>query len=165
MKVLIVALGQELRGDDAAGIAAARRWQARQRHRASAEDADPAQIQVVFAGLPGVALLDLLEKSDAAILVDAVQSGSPPGVIHRLTPAQIAAFQAGSESAHGWGVAETLALGEQLNLPLPQQLIIIGIEAGQVALGAPLSPAVEAALPDAVCAIQAEVDRLLVDLE
>jgi hydrogenase maturation protease len=165
MKILIVALGQELRGDDAAGIEAVRRWQARHHRHLEAEDADPTQIRVIFAGLPGVALLDLLEKSAAAILVDAVQSDSQPGTIRRFDLDQLAAFQAGSGSAHGWGVAETLALGQQLGLPLPHQLVVIGIDAGQVELGASLSPAVEAALPDAVCAIQAEVDRLLFDLE
>ncbi len=47
--------------------------------------------------------------------------------------------------------AETLGLARQLGLTLPP-IRLIGIEAGQMEIGAGLSPEVEAALP-AVCAL------------
>jgi hydrogenase maturation protease len=105
---------------------------------------------VELAELPGIGLLSLFENSAAAILVDAVRTGAPPGTLHRITKDQLAAFEAGSGSAHGWGVAETLSIGGQL-MPdaLPRRLVLIGIEAGQLVLGENLSPQVKSALPEA----------------
>jgi Ni,Fe-hydrogenase maturation factor len=50
-------------------------------------------------------------------------------------------------------VAETLELARQLGLPLPS-IHLIGIEAGQMEIGAGLSAEVEAALPDVCQAIE-----------
>jgi hydrogenase maturation protease len=66
---------------------------------------------------------------DAAILVDAVQSGAPPGTIHKLIEEDLLDFGAGTGSAHGWGAAETLSLGRQLAPEdLPEKIFIIGVE-------------------------------------
>lgn len=155
-QLTVIALGQELRGDDAAGPELLRRWQ-----QAYPETAGRPELQLEFAGLPGLALLDLLAGAQAAILLDAVQSGAAPGTLHRVTAGQLAAFQAGASSAHGWGAAETLALGAQLGQPQPDELVILGLEAAGMDLGADLSPAVAAALPQAIETLQAEVLRLL----
>lgn len=102
-----------------------------------------------LAELPGMGLLNLLEGCRFAILVDAVQSGAKAGTIHILHGKQLESFQAGATSAHGWGVAETLELGQQL-MPaaMPSKLVVIGIEAGSFSLGGSLTPEVEAALPE-----------------
>ena len=53
----------------------------------------------------------------------------------------------GSGSAHGWGVAETLALGRRLQPEkMPARVDILGIEAGDVHLGEGLSPEVAMAM-------------------
>jgi hydrogenase maturation protease len=64
-------------------------------------------------------------------------------------------FSDGSISAHGWGVAETLALGHKL-IPtsMPKKLTLIGIEAGNILMGESLSPGVELALPEAAHLIE-----------
>ncbi|MBN1666423.1 MAG: hydrogenase maturation protease [Anaerolineales bacterium] len=155
-QLTIIALGQELRGDDAAGLELLRRWQL-----AYPDTAGRPELQLEFAGLPGLGLLDLLAQAEAAILLDAVQSGAAPGTLHRVTAEQLAAFQAGAGSAHGWGAAETLALGAQLGQPQPVELVILGLEAAGMELGRGLSPAIAAALPQAVEALQVEVLRLL----
>ena len=87
--------------------------------------------------------------------MDSVRSDASPGTVHVLTGEQLAAFTGGTSSAHGWGVAETLALGQQV-MPsaIPERLILIGIEAGDISLGAPLSPEVESALPKAALLIE-----------
>jgi hydrogenase maturation protease len=141
--IKIIGLGQSLRGDDAAGLSAVRLWV--EKYTAQAQRPD---VQVALAELPGIGLLNLLEGAHFAILVDAVHSGAKPGTIHRLTESQLESFNNGSGSAHGWGVAETLSLGRQLAIGnLPEQLVVIGIEAGQLDLGEALSPEVEESLP------------------
>ena len=144
-KVTIIGIGQSFRGDDAAGLEAVRRWR-----EEFNETASRPEVQVEVCELPGLGLLDLFEGAESILLVDAVQSGARVGTIHRIGPEELIAFSADSNSAHGWGVAETLGLARQLGLSLPP-IHLIGIEAGQMQIGAGLSPEVEAALP-AVCA-------------
>ena len=142
--IKLIGIGQSLRGDDAAGLAAVRLWQ--EKYQLSESHPD---VQVELAELPGIGLISLLEGCRLAILVDAVRSGAKAGTIHILSREQLQVFQAGAASAHGWGVAETLELGQRLmSAAMPDKLVVIGIEAGDVSLGEPLSHEVEAALPE-----------------
>jgi len=147
-KITIIGIGQSFRGDDAVGLEAIRRWR-----EEFDETASRSEVQVEVCELPGLGLLDLFEGADSVLLVDAVQSGARVGTIHRIGPEELAAFSADSNSAHGWGVAETLSLAQQLGLTLPP-IHLIGIEAGQMDLGAGLSPEVEAALTAACLLIE-----------
>ena len=112
-------------------------------------------VQVELVELPGLGLLDLIQGARFVILVDAVRSHAKPGTIHVLTAEQLESFSGGTSSAHGWGVAETLALGKMLVLSsLPQKLMLIGIEAGDLTLGESLSLEVKLALPEAARMIE-----------
>jgi hydrogenase maturation protease len=146
----IIGIGQSMRGDDAAGLAAVRLWQT----QFQAKTGHP-PIQVELAELPGIGLLDLVEGSTVAIIVDALHSGSKPGMIQVLTVDQLEAFTRGAGSAHGWGIVETLALGQKL-IPsaMPQKIILLGIEAGDLSMGEGLSKDVELALPEAARMIE-----------
>ncbi len=157
MKIAVIGIGQAMKGDDAAGLEAVRHWR-----QAFRETASRPEVSVEASGLPGLNLLDLLTEVDAAILVDAVRSSAPAGTIHCLEPDQLAAFTGAAQSAHGWGVAETLALAEELKLPARSVKVrIIGIEAGQMELGAGLSRQVESAMPDICAAIEKTLQSLL----
>src|SRR5512141_1821611 len=94
MKLTVIGIGQTLRGDDAAGIEAVRRWQ--EAYPATASRTD---VTAQFSELPGLALIDMLDGYNAAVLVDAVKSSAEPGVIHRLRPEDLASFDAGAKSA------------------------------------------------------------------
>ena len=148
--IKIIGIGQSLRGDDAAGLAAVRFWQ--ERCQAKIERTN---LVVEFAELPGIGLLNLLEDTTIAILVDAVHSNAEAGTIHLLSDDQLESFSNGAGSAHGWGVAETLLLGHILiSSSMPKKLILIGIEAGNLLFGESLSPEVESALPEAAQLIE-----------
>jgi hydrogenase maturation protease len=144
-QITIIGIGQSFRGDDAVGLEAIRRWR-----EEFNETASRPEVRVEVCELPGLGLLDLFAGADSALLVDALQRGTKVGTVHRIGPEELLTFSADSTSAHGWGVAETLSLAQQLGLTLPP-IHLIGIEAGQMKIGAGLSPEVEAALP-AVCA-------------
>lgn len=148
--IKVIGIGQSLRGDDAAGLAAVRIWQDTYQVRVARPN-----VQVELAELPGIGLLGLLEGASVAILVDAVHSGAKAGTVFILTENQLEAFRDGAGSAHGWGVAETLSLRRKL-MPsaIPGKLILIGIEAGQMNLGEALSPEVESALPKVALLIE-----------
>ncbi len=151
--IKVIGIGQSLRGDDGAGLAAVRLWVTSY----LAKTPHPA-VQVELAELPGIALLDLLAGATQVVLVDAVRSGAEPGMLHVLSEDRLDSFRKDSSSAHGWGVAETLSLGRQLSPErLPKALVVIGIEAGQLDLGEGLSPQVQAALPEAARLIEQRV--------
>ena len=155
--IVVIGIGQTLRGDDGAGIRAVQRWQA-----TYPSTALHAQLRVELEELPGLSLLDRLTGMDAAILVDAVRSGAPPGRLYRLELSDLDAFSPESDSAHGWGVAETLTLGRRLYPEnLPGVIVLIGIEAGDMHLGDDLSGEVAGALDSAAKMIETCVNDLL----
>jgi hydrogenase maturation protease len=156
MNLLVVGIGQSFRGDDGSGIAAVKFW------RDSYKSAQDPQIRIEIAELPGLALLDLLENSQAAIIVDAMRSGNTPGTIRLLSEDDIASFGKGIGSAHGWGVAETLTLARQLELQkLPDRISIIAIESGQFEIGGHLSREVQNAIPAAARLIEDQIQQIL----
>lgn len=155
VEIAVIGIGQSLRGDDAAGLESVRLWQ--RLYSASAS-----RISVELCELPGLALLDLLDGLDAAILVDAVHGPFTPGHLVRVGPDELAAFTPDSQSAHGWGVAETLSLGRSLYPALAQcRITLIGITGGQFDLGAGLSPEVQTSLREAASRIEEEVQSLI----
>ena len=145
-KIAVIGIGQSMRGDDAAGIEAVRQWSEKY-----PETAVRPEIQIEADELPGLGLLDTLHEVDAAVLVDAVQSAAKPGTIYRLDEDELAAFISDSKSAHGWGVAETIRMGRQLD-EVNSAIRIIGIEIEQVEIGTGLSKSVRDAMP-AICEI------------
>jgi hydrogenase maturation protease len=153
--IKIIGVGQSLRGDDAAGLAAVRLWQEKYQ-----VNIDRPNIIVELVELPGVGLLGLLEGTRTVILVDAVHSNTKAGTVHLFSDDQLEAFTDGTGSVHGWGVAETLSLGRTL-IPsgMPEEILLIGIEAGDITLGESLSPEVESALPEAANLIEQILTR------
>lgn len=157
MNIVLVGVGQSLRGDDGAGIAAVQSWQSR--YPLSLEHKN---LRVEIEQLPGLALLDLIHDAEAAIIVDAVHSGSPAGTIHQVTLNQLSGFTSGSNTAHGWGVAETLALGNTLYPEtLPAEIILLGIEGEEFDPGDTLSLSVKKNLPTLVEQIEENIQRLI----
>ena len=155
MNILVLGLGQSLRGDDAAGLEAVQAWQ-------SAYPGTAQKVHILLAELPGLGLLDLLDGMEAIILVDSVHGSSEPGKLHRVAPEKLDSFTPGSATAHGWGVAETLHLGRMLYPELNRyRITLIGIEAASFEMGAGLSQPVQAALPEAARLIEKEVQDML----
>jgi len=157
MRIKILGIGHTMRGDDEVGLEIVQRW----RDPNGAEYPEHT-IEAETAESPGLTLLGHIAGLDAAILVDAVQSGAPPGTLHKLIEEDLLDFGEGTGSAHGWGTAETLSLGRQLSPEdLPERIFIIGVEAVQFELGEGLSPAVRAAIPEAVEMINGILEELL----
>jgi hydrogenase maturation protease len=155
MKLLVLGIGQSLRGDDAAGLEAVRLWQAQHPDTA-------AQIKVEFYELPGLALLDLLEGMDAAIIVDAVHASASDGTVICLSPDELASFTTDTGSAHGWGVAEALHLGRSLYPSLAKcRVTLIGIIGKDFDVGAGLSPEVSTAIEIVADMLEREILKTL----
>jgi len=155
MRILVLGIGQSMRGDDSVGLEVVKLWQAQHPDTA-------ARVQVEFSELPGLTLLDLLDGMDAAILVDAIKSPTTIGTVIRLGMDELSSFSSEAGSAHGWGVAETLQLGRSLFPSVAKcQTTLVGITGGQFGIGAGLSPQVCAGLKEAADMIETEIQNHL----
>ena len=152
--VTAIGVGNELRGDDAAGLLVARRLR----------DRVPAGVRVVEREGEPTALLDAWAGSDSVLVIDAVYSGAPPGTVHRLDAAvePIPARLAGG-STHAFSVGEAVELGRALDR-LPDRLVVLGIEGARFEAGDRVAPEVEDAVERAVDAALGEIESMLAEV-
>ena len=144
--MLVIGIGNELRGDDGAGPAAVRELQ-------------HAGITVALSA-GGIELLDLWRHAQAVVLVDAIRTGAPAGTIHRIDAGTGGVpLSAGAPVTHALGISDVIELGRALGR-LPPRLIVYGIEATRFALGEGMSPYVAAALPQLRDAVRREIGQL-----
>ena len=149
--LLVIGIGQEWRGDDAAGLLVVRSLQ---------EMAGP-RVTILENSGSVSDLLAAWQGADWVILADAVAGGGRPGGIYRFPvherplPAEL--FPA--TSTHAWGVAQAVALGRVLQ-QLPPYLMVYGIEGENFGLGQDLSLAVAEAIPEVARRIKREIEEL-----
>ena len=149
-RVVVIGLGNPLLTDDAIGVRAA---------EALAERlADNPAVDVVQSAWGGMRFVDLLAGYDRAIIVDAIEwRKGPPGTIYRLTPDEaIPTLRA--VSYHDVSLGTALALGRTLDIPLPTETVFFAVEAAETrTFGEQLTPAVQAALPELVRRVEAQL--------
>ena len=145
---LVVGLGSPDRGDDAIGGIVA---------RGVAALADP-RVAVLEHEDP-TDLIELWTGRDRVVVVDATYSGAEPGTLRLLETGaehpplpETAWARTGRGGTHAFGLAAAVELARVLRR-LPARVTVVGVEAGTFEPGAPLSPAVAAAVPDAVDAV------------
>jgi hydrogenase maturation protease len=107
----------------------------------------------------GLALLDLITGFEAVFIVDSIQTGkAAPGQVHELDPYSLKVLT--GRTPHFLGVGETLALGRQLDLPIPKTVRIFAIEIEDaVTVSTSLSASLAAALPGIVERIERGILR------
>ncbi|MGA2183046.1 MAG: hydrogenase maturation protease [Bryobacteraceae bacterium] len=135
----ILCLGNDLLGDDAVGVVVAEQL----RHLL------PEGFDVDTTDDSGLDLLDHIINTTALVVVDAVQTGAPPGTVHLLDEDDLPVV-CGS-SPHYVGLNEALRVARALQLPVPEKVVILAIEVGDtLSFGAEMLPAVRAATPAVV---------------
>lgn len=149
-KIIVIGIGNEFRGDDAAGLLVVRRLK------------EKLQVGVEFCEQSGeaTALIDTMSQADTVVLVDAVQSGAEAGEIHRYDasgqsmPAQFLRC-----STHNFSVHDAIEMARALG-KLPQRLRVYGIEGLHFEPGAEVSPAVQKAVVNVAQQIEEELQSL-----
>jgi hydrogenase maturation protease len=136
-RILVLGLGNDILGDDAVGLLAARRLRALL----------PETVDVVESGGGGLDLLDALEGYDRALLLDAILTGKhAAGTILEFSAEDFKKDDA--PSPHYAGLPTVIQLAESLGIGFPTIFQIVAIEVEnpyEVLEG--LSKSVEAALP------------------
>ncbi|MGA9754954.1 MAG: hydrogenase maturation protease [Desulfobaccales bacterium] len=136
-RCLLLALGNDILKDDGVGLATARLLR----------DEFQKSVDIVEAPGAGLALLELLEGYDRALLLDAIFTGyAPPGTVLEFSRDD---FQkAAAPSAHYVGLPEVLRQAERLGIVFPQELRILALEvASPFESHAEMSPSTRGALP------------------
>jgi hydrogenase maturation protease len=116
-RILVLGLGNDILGDDAVGLVAARRL----RSHCSGE------VDVVEAAESGLGLLDFLEGRSHALLLDAILTGRHPvGTVLEFSHEDF--HRTIGPSPHYAGLPEVLRLAECLAIPVPTDLCVLAME-------------------------------------
>ena len=151
MKPLVLGLGNDLLGDDAVGLMAA---------RLLSSTVSP-HADVLQSNLSGIALLDLFEGRDQVIILDAMQSGCyPPGSVVELTAEDFRSFPC--PSPHFTGLPELISIAEELDMRFPRQVHILAVEIREACtIGGSMSKEVADAIPEIVNCVQRRLESWL----
>lgn len=136
--ILLIGIGNELRGDDAVGLHIAR----------AVRDLALPDILVKEESGEGAALIELWRGHRNVILVDAISSGSAPGLIHCID-ASVATVprELFRCSTHAFGVAGAIELSRRLG-HLPERIMLFGVEGKTFRQGKGMSRIVRAKTKD-----------------
>lgn len=146
-RVALVGMGQELRGDDAAGVIVARAMQALLEEHQPAASAS--RWLAVDAGPAPENFTGLLRRfrPDVVVVVDAAHMGERAGAVGCLD------WQAAGGLSASTHTLPLHVLAQYLTTELDCRLVLIGIQPGNSELGACLSPPVRAAVEYVVTAL------------
>ncbi|MCM2317181.1 MAG: hydrogenase maturation protease [Thermoanaerobaculia bacterium] len=151
--MLVVGVGNDLRGDDGIGPAVVRR-------------VSEARAEVRVAVLLGDAadLVELMRGEAHVVIVDAVACAGEVGRIHRVDASRSWEGPRQPEgSTHALGVAEAIELARALHC-LPPRVTVFGIEGTRFGIGEEPSPEVRATEDLVVAAVLGEMERAEVDV-
>jgi hydrogenase maturation protease len=144
---IVIGIGNDFRRDDGIGITVAQRI---------AERNLPG-VQVVSGISEPAALLEVWSGVARAVVVDAATgANSTPGRIRRWTGPDLETTAV--VSSHALGLAQTFALAQAL-ARMPDELVLFTVDIVDTNHGIGLTPAVEAAVPELVGVIVAELSR------
>ena len=151
-KTLVAGLGNPILGDDGVG------WRVAE---AVAESLAAANgriqaVEVECFALGGLSLMEHLIGYEKVIIIDSIQTrDGRPGQVYHLALDDLPDFSTGhTTAAHDTSLQTAMRLGRTMGVDLPDDVIIVGIEAHHVYdFSEELSPGVAAAVPEAARAI------------
>ncbi len=151
MNVLVLGAGNILLSDEGIGVRVIEALEARY-------DV-PESVEILDGGTCGMDLLDVIAGRDQLIIVDAVNTGSPPGTVVRLRDADIPAAFRTKSSPHQLGLQDVLAMLRLLETA-PRHVTVVGVQPASLNLGLELSPVVAGRLDEMIEMVLAELARL-----
>jgi hydrogenase maturation protease len=152
----VIGLGNTILTDDGVGVYIAREIARRLPAGSSAP------VDVVETEVAGFDLIELMAGWGRVILVDAINfDDTPPGTVLRIDPNDLCTSLR-IRSVHEIDLPTALELGRRLGFQMPEELIIVGVQAGDsLTLGERLTPPVEHGMRRAVEMIWAELGSVV----
>jgi hydrogenase maturation protease len=139
-KILIIALGNDIMGDDAVSLEVARHLKQFYKNKIIVEE--------VFGG--GLELLDLMEGMDKVLIIDSISTGNyQPGTILVFTENEFSKIAVASP--HYIGLPEVIDISRLLDIDFPKDYMFLAIETEpQLCVKQGLSPYISTAIPEMV---------------
>ena len=135
--ILLLALGNDIIGDDGIGLAAARILREQFQGDVDIEDAAEA----------GLNLLDIMSGYDRVLILDSIVTGRHPhGTVLEFSRADFDKVVA--PSPHYAGLPEVLELAKRLKIEFPREILVLALEIEECYdFRETLSPVIERSLP------------------
>ncbi len=150
MRVAILGLGNLLLTDEGAGVHAV---------HALRQANLPGDVILVDVGTAVLDAIPTLESAERVIVIDTVCAGKTPGTIYRLLLDELSPNPV-IGSMHGFDLTRVLALCNRNDSP---EIVVIGVEPECFEWSMDLSPAVTAAMPMLLEAVQRELETMSAD--
>lgn len=153
-QTLILGVGNIYRGDDGIGPRVIEKLKSQLLSDTPVSDTN---WDIIDGGIDGLALLDIIQQYSKAIIIDAVNMNEPPGTIKIFTPGEAKILiHSDALSTHGFGLAEVLALSQQLDIKTKIQ--IIGIQPQNIEWSETLTPKIASKIDDVIEWIRIHID-------
>ncbi|CAJ37036.1 hydrogenase maturation protease [Methanocella arvoryzae] len=138
--IKVLGIGNILVGDDGFGPRVLEELQTRE---------IPENVELIDAGVGGMAILSWIEDADKIIIIDSVQTGNEPvGTIYRFTDKEMPPSDMFMLSLHDLNLVDTINIGRVVQ-KMPDEIIIYGVEVVRLAeFTKEMSPEVEAAVKE-----------------
>jgi hydrogenase maturation protease len=150
VSILVLGIGNPIMSDDAVGGRIVELLQQHYRF--------PPEVQLLDGDTLGTSLLHHLEWVENLLVVDAVETGSPPGTLIRLANDEIPRVLAAKLSPHQMGLSDLLAVAA-LQGCAPQEVVVWGIQPASVDMGLDLSPPVAGQMESLTAGVLEELRR------
>lgn len=145
MNALVIGVGNPFRRDDGIGPAVA----------AEVGKLSLGGVRVMVAADDPAEMIDAWDGTELTVVVDAAACDDAiPGRIRRWTPGD--GRTGAPVSSHALGLPAAYALGQVLG-HAPRRLVVLAVDAAEVAFGDGLSSALTAAVPTVVAAVVSEL--------
>lgn len=150
-ELAIVGVGNRIMGDDGLGPEIVERL-------AASQAFSTADVRLIDAGTTGFLALEAMSGAERAVVVDAIETGEPPGTIQEYRCVDGAFETERPEmTMHDVSFTEAMLAGRDV-YDLPREIHILGVEPADVSVGVELSEAVDAAATEIVHILTAMVD-------
>ena len=145
-RVVVVGVGNLLMKDEGIGIHTVKALQ---------EINLPPDVKIIDGGT-APDLIAYTEAGDKLIIIDGARAGGEPGTIYRFHPRDLSEESGQIISAHELGVEQNLRLMSLMGNE-PAEIVIIGIEPGEISWGTELSTELQQKVPEIVKVVLREI--------
>ena len=149
--VLVLGMGNLLLEDEGLGVRALEVLQ--QRYEI------PPDVELLDGGTTGMGLLDDISGREHLIVLDAVQTGDPPGTLVRLAGDDVPVYFSMRISPHQLGLSDVLATLE-LSGEKPAEVVVLGLVPQSLEMSLELSGLIAEQLATLVGSAVTELERL-----
>ena len=150
--VAVVAVGNEIMGDDGVGPHLIRRLEA-------TDLAADEEVALVNAGTTGFFALEAMSGCEFAVVLDAMQTGADPGTVHEYRCIEgTFSGERPEMTMHDVSFTEALSYSRPV-YDLPDEIRILGIEPAVIEPSVDLSPELTAELPGVIDMVTSYIER------